>query len=73
MRLLALLLCLAALQGCVATAAVGLAGDVAEGAAKTTVFTVKTAGKAAGKTASVVLPGGGDDADGEDEEKRAER
>ena len=63
MRLFLIGLALLSLPGCVATATVGLAGDVIEGAAKTTVFTAKTASKAAG----AVLPGGG----GEDEEDEA--
>ena len=65
-RLLMLLSLLILPQGCVAVAAVGVAGDVVEGAAKTTVFTAKTAGKAAG----AVLPGGGDE---DDEDERRER
>lgn len=44
------------LQGCVVGAAVGVAGDVAEGAANVTIGTVKTTGK----VADAVLPGGGD-------------
>ena len=58
-RLLVLLALPLFLEGCVAVAAVSVAGDVVEGAAKTTVFTAKTAGKAAG----AVLPGGGDEDD----------
>lgn len=42
------------LNGCVATTAIGVAGDVVEGTAKATVFTVKTTGKVAG----AALPGG---------------
>ena len=64
MRLLLAALALLLLQGCVAVAAVGVAGDVVEGAAKTTVFTAKTAGKAAG----AVIPGG----DERDEDDKAE-
>lgn len=64
MRLLLAALALLLLQGCVAVAAVGVAGDVVEGAAKTTVFTAKTAGKAAG----AVIPGGGE----RDEDDKAE-
>ena len=46
----------AALQGCVVSSTVGLAGDVVEGTAKASVATVKTTGKVAG----AVIPGGGD-------------
>ena len=66
MRALIACLALLVLPGCVVTTAASVAGDVAEGAVKTTVFTAKTAGKAAG----AVIPGGGDDEDEEREEKR---
>lgn len=56
-KALALLFSAILLQGCVVTTAVGVAGDVVEGAANVTVGTVKTTGKVAG----AVLPGGGDD------------
>lgn len=50
-------------QGCVVGTAVGLAGDVVEGTAKTSVGVVKTTGKVAG----AVLPGGGDDDEDRDD------
>ena len=67
-RLLVLLSLLLLPQACVAVAAVSVAGDVVEGAAKTTVFTAKTAGKAAG----AVLPGGGPGDGPGDEDERDE-
>lgn len=42
------------LQGCLAVGAARMTGDVVEGAAKTTAFTVKTTGRAVG----TVTPGG---------------
>lgn len=50
------------LQGCVVGTAVGVAGDVVEGAANVTVGTVKTTGKVAG----AVLPGGGENEEDDD-------
>ena len=57
------------LQGCVAGMALSAAGDVVEGTANATVFTVKTTGKAAGKAAGAVVPGGEEE---EDRENRDE-
>ena len=65
MRRLLPLLALGLLSGCVSTA-VGLAGDVAEGAVKTTVFATKTTAKGVGAVAGAVTPGGGE----KDEDER---
>ncbi|MEM9232649.1 MAG: NF038104 family lipoprotein [Pseudomonadota bacterium] len=62
MKFSALLAVVLMLQGCVVGTAVGVAGDVVEGAANVTVGTVKTTGKVAG----AVLPGDGDDEDEDD-------
>ena len=62
-RLIAGIVLAVALQGCVVTSTVGLAGDVVEGTAKASVATVKTTGKVAG----AALPGGGDR---DDEDRR---
>ena len=59
MRIMIIVGIAALLQGCVSTA-VGLAGDVVEGTAKAGVGTAKAAGKAVGKTADVLTPGGDD-------------
>ena len=67
-RPLGLLACLCALlclPGCVVTTAARATGAVAGAAVKTTVFTAKTTGKAAG----AVIPGGGKS----DEERRDRR
>lgn len=54
-------------QGCVVGTAVSVAGDVAEGAVKTTAFAAKTTGKAA----AAALPGDGDpDANEENDSRR---
>ena len=60
LRALAVGALLASPSACVAVAAVGVAGDVVEGTAKTAVFGVKTTGKVIG----AAIP------DGEDEEER---
>jgi nicotinamidase-related amidase len=65
-RLVAASSLLVLLGGCVSTA-VGLAGEVPEGAVKTTVFTAKTAGKATIATGKAIAPG-----DGKDDEEKAE-